>query len=95
MYLNGDILMYVIMTYDVGVKRVTKVLKIGRKYLTHVQNSVLEGELSPKRFKDLKKEVKKVIEDDHDAVTFYKMQRATYLKKEMIGIVSDEPIEFI
>lgn len=83
------------MTYDVNVKRVVKVLKIGRKYLTHVQNSVLEGELSAKRFKDLKKEVKKVIDSDTDAVTFYKLQRATYLKKEQMGIVTDELIEII
>ena len=34
------------MVYDVDVKRVTKVLKIGRKYLNHIQNSVLEGDLS-------------------------------------------------
>lgn len=33
--------MYVVMVYDVGVERV------GRRYLTWVQNSVLEGELSP------------------------------------------------
>ena len=34
--------MFVILVYDVGEKRVAKVLKICRKYLTWVQNSVLE-----------------------------------------------------
>lgn len=42
--------MYVVMVYDVAVERVAKALKIGRKYLTWVQNSVLEGELSPAQF---------------------------------------------
>ncbi|MCS7256766.1 MAG: CRISPR-associated endonuclease Cas2, partial [Thermomicrobium sp.] len=35
--------MYVIVAYDVGVERVARVLKICRKYLTWVQNSLLEG----------------------------------------------------
>jgi len=54
--------MYIIMVYDVGVGRVYKVLKIGRKYLTHIQNSVLEGEISKTNFRELKKEINKVID---------------------------------
>ena len=38
--------MFIILVYDVGEKRVAKVLKICRKYLNWVQNSVLEGEIS-------------------------------------------------
>lgn len=38
--------MYVILTYDVKVKRNPKVLKLCRKYLTHVQKSVFEGFIS-------------------------------------------------
>ena len=38
--------MFVIMVYDVGKKRVAKVLKKSRKYLHWVQNSVFEGEIS-------------------------------------------------
>ncbi len=53
--------MHVLMVYDVNVKRVGKALKIGRKYLEHIQNSVLEGELSPAQFKSLRLEIKKTI----------------------------------
>lgn len=35
--------MFVIVTYDVSQKCVTKVMKICRKYLNHIQNSVFEG----------------------------------------------------
>ena len=35
--------MYVILTYDVGAKRVSKVMKTCRKYMVHVQKSVFEG----------------------------------------------------
>jgi len=36
---------YIILVYDVSEKRVFKVLKIARKYITWIQNSVLEGEI--------------------------------------------------
>ena len=52
--------MYVVLVYDVSVERVAKVLQVGRKYLTWVQNSVLEGELTPAQFARLKAELKKV-----------------------------------
>jgi len=38
--------MYVVMVYDLEAERTQKALKIGRRYLTHAQNSVLEGEIS-------------------------------------------------
>lgn len=87
--------MYVIMVYDVGVERVVKVLKIGRKYLTHVQNSLLEGELSPGQFKRLKYEVDKIIDETHDTVLFYTLRSAAYLEKERLGIATKEPGEFL
>lgn len=87
--------MYVIMAYDVGVERVTKVLKTGRKYLTHVQNSLLEGELSPGQFKRLKFEVNGIIDDSHDTVMFYITRGEGYLKKERLGIATKEPDDFL
>jgi CRISPR-associated protein Cas2 len=83
------------MAYDVGVERVTKVLKTGRKYLTHVQNSLLEGELSPGQFKRLKFEVGQIIDDTHDTVMFYIARGEGYLKKERLGIAIDEPDDFL
>ena len=62
---------FVLMIYDVGEERVNKILKIGRKYLNWIQNSVLEGELTPATFESLKHEVRKVIKDDHDREIFY------------------------
>ncbi|BBL80783.1 CRISPR-associated endoribonuclease Cas2 [Rubrobacter xylanophilus] len=80
--------MYVIMVYDVNVKRVVKVLKIGRKYLEHVQNSVLEGELSPAQYKKLKHEVSKAIDPEEDAVRFYLLRSTRYLSTEELGLPS-------
>lgn len=35
--------MFVILVYDINIKRNKKVLKICRRYLNHVQKSVFEG----------------------------------------------------
>lgn len=51
--------MYLIMVYDIGEKRVQKVLKLSRKYLYWVQNSVVEGELSDGNFKKTQGRIRK------------------------------------
>jgi len=45
--------MFVIMVYDAGERRNSKVLKVGRKYLHWVQNSVFEGELTEANYRKL------------------------------------------
>ena len=80
--------MFVIMVYDVNVDRVTKVLKIGRKYLNHIQNSVLEGELSPAQYKKLRHEVKETINPDRDSVRFYLLRTTQYMTLEKLGVPS-------
>ncbi|MEN2981329.1 MAG: CRISPR-associated endonuclease Cas2 [Thermus sp.] len=86
--------MYVVMVYDVAVERVVKVLKVGRRYLTWVQNSVLEGELSPAQYARLKTEVRKIIEPS-DAVRFYLFPNRDALRIETLGSTKNEPDQFI
>ena len=76
------------MVYDVDVKRVTKVLKIGRKYLNHIQNSVLEGELSVAQYKQLKHEVAKTINPEYDSIRFYLLRTTRYMSVDKLGIPS-------
>ncbi len=83
--------MYVIMVYDVAVERVAKVLKVGRKYLTWVQNSVLEGELTRAQFERLKAEIREVIEESEDSVLFYLLRSADWLNREALGVRKGEP----
>lgn len=83
--------MFVIMVYDVGVDRVYKVLSISRKYLTWVQNSVLEGEITDADFIRLKDELARVIDRERDAITFYILRTTAYMRKEHMGIVKGEP----
>ncbi len=53
--------MYVILVYDINQKRVGKALKICRKYLTHIQKTVFEGNITESRLKALKEELKLLV----------------------------------
>lgn len=78
--------MFVILVYDVGQKRVGKVLKTSRKYLYWVQNSVLEGEINESSFKKLKIELKKIIDEEYDSIMFYTFRTTKYSEREIMGI---------
>jgi CRISPR-associated protein Cas2 len=78
--------MFLILVYDVGEKRVGKVLKICRKYLNWVQNSVLEGEISDAGYRKLKMELKRAINEKEDSVIFYILRTTKYSKRETMGI---------
>jgi len=78
--------MFVIMVYDVGEKRVAKMLKTGREYLNGVQNSVLEGQLSPGLYAKLKSEVSKILDEKEDSVIFYTWRTEQYTKREILGL---------
>ncbi|MEM2984979.1 MAG: CRISPR-associated endonuclease Cas2 [Candidatus Jordarchaeaceae archaeon] len=87
--------MFVIMVYDVGEERLSKVLNSGRRYLTWIQNSVFEGEISDANFARLKDELSKAIDKGHDAITFYILRTVAYLRKETLGIVKGESATII
>lgn len=76
--------MYVICTYDVEEKRCIKVMKILRRYMFHVQNSVFEGELTPTKFNELKAKINKVISSE-DSVLFYFVYENKKMKKDFLG----------
>lgn len=78
--------MFVILVYDVGEKRVAKVLKTARKYLYWVQNSVLEGEISEANLRQLKYELRKLSDENVDSFIFYSFRTTKYYNREIIGV---------
>lgn len=76
---------YAFLFYDVGEKRVNKVFKVCKKYLTHHQNSVFRGEISPSKIIALKREIKKIIKKEEDFVTIIKMYNEESFEEETIG----------
>lgn len=77
--------MYVILTYDVKVKRNSKVLKLCRKYLTHVQKSVFEGFISERKLGTLEKRLHGIIDCDEDQIAIYRCTNIECIKKREIG----------
>ena len=81
--------MYVVMVYDLEADRTQKALKLGRRYLTHVQNSVLEGEISEGDLATLKNEVNDLLKPGESTI-IYELSSDTLLDRTVYG---DDPTE--
>ncbi len=77
--------MYIILVYDINVKRVGRMLKVCRQYLNWVQNSVFEGESTPAKLKELKMRLKKVMEEEEDSVLIYVLAEQRLMEKQILG----------
>lgn len=76
---------YAFLFYDVNEKRVQKVFKICKKYLSHYQNSVFRGEMTPSKLIQLRNELKKVIQEDEDFVCIIKLMNDNMFGEETLG----------
>lgn len=79
--------MFIILVYDVNVKRNSKVHKICKKYLSSVQRSVFEGMITEGKLGKLKYELYHVLEPKEDQCTIYEFQSLKYSRKEEIGMI--------
>ena len=78
--------MYIILVYDMGEKRVGKMLKLCRRYLNWIQNSVFEGEISELKLKELKIEAQKIMDESYDSLIIFSSRNPRWLDKEIIGV---------
>lgn len=76
---------YYLAVYDINEKRVGKMLKLFRRYLNWVQNSVFEGELSRAQYEALKFEVNTLMEAAEDNVIFYELRDERYTERIVLG----------
>ena len=78
--------MYVILVYDCNHKLCGKMLKLCRKYLNWIQNSVFEGEISTaKSLEELKKKAKQIMKYETDSMIIFKNREQKWLEKEVLG----------
>lgn len=77
--------MYVILVYDFGEKRVNKMLKLCRKYLNWIQNSVFEGEISEARLKELLMQSDKFMKKNEDSIIIFNTLSQISMEKRIIG----------
>lgn len=76
---------YAFLFYDVNEKRVHKVFKVCKKYLSHFQYSVFRGEMTPSKLIKLRNDLKKVINPNEDFVCIIKLFNENVFGEEIIG----------
>ncbi|MDD6953800.1 MAG: CRISPR-associated endonuclease Cas2 [Prevotella sp.] len=77
--------MYVILIYDVNVKRVGKMLKLCRQYLCWIQNSVFEGEISEAKLQELCNKIKSFIDESEDSIIIFSNKMGFNMNKRILG----------
>ena len=82
---NVLVKMYVILVYDVGEKRVGKMLKLCRKYLNWIQNSVFEGDITEVKLKELIILAEKIMKLEEDSLIVFSSRTEKFLDKQIIG----------
>ena len=92
--------MYVVLVYDIksddgGQRVLSKTFKICKRYLSHIQNSVFEGELSNSQIVKLQYELNGIIRKDRDSIILFKSRSERWLEKEMWGVQEDKTSNFI
>ncbi len=92
--------MYIILVYDIrmdiyGPRVQRNVFKICKKYLSHIQNSVFEGELTKVQIEKLKIELREYIRTDEDSLIIFKTRNERWLDKEFLGRIDDSTDIFV
>lgn len=77
--------MFVILTYDVEVKRINRVRKVLKKYLTWTQNSVFEGDISPGKMNQCLAEIENLIDKTYDSIYIYNVKSSKFISKDILG----------
>ncbi len=66
--------MYIVVVYDVNVRRVNHVKKFLRRHLHWVQNSVFEGEVTRAEYERIKAGLKEIIDENEDSIVIYRLR---------------------
>jgi len=94
----------IILVYDIrieseddreGQKRLRKTFKICKKYLSRVQNSVFEGDVTEGGYRSLLSELFQVIDKDVDNIVIYKIKFENAYEREIITNSEDPTSNFI
>jgi len=77
--------MYVIVIYDIEVERIDTVRHILKQYLTWIQNSAFEGEITQGLLDELYLKISDIIKKDRDSVIIYSINNPSWLKTQILG----------
>lgn len=96
---GGECILYIILMYDIrsdeeGSKILRNTFKICKRYLTHIQKSIFEGNLTELELLKLKAELNEYIRKDKDSLIIFKSRNERWLEKEFLGIKDDKTSNF-
>jgi CRISPR-associated protein Cas2 len=77
--------MYVLLVYDVEVRRVGRIHKFLKRHLNWVQNSVFEGELTEAQIEEVRTGLGRLMDKDTDSVLIYTAREERWMEKQVIG----------
>jgi len=77
--------MYVILVNDMKQQRVNRMLKLCRRYLHWIQNSVFEGEISEVKLMALLTKARAIMHEDEDSTILFKSRTQQWLEKQVVG----------
>jgi CRISPR-associated protein Cas2 len=60
-------------------------LKLCRRYLNWIQNSVFEGEITEVKLLELKQKAMLIMDEETDSLIFFKTRQEKWLDKEIVG----------
>ena len=80
-------MVYVVIVYDMEADRTHKMLKFLRRYLTHVQNSVFEGEVTEGTLAEIKSGIDDLI-DSGESTIIYRIGAEKMVNRTVFG---DDP----
>jgi CRISPR-associated protein Cas2 len=78
---------YVVVVYDMEADRTHKMLTFLRRYLTHVQNSVLEGDVTEGDLEKIRSGVDDILEPDESTI-IYRVSSEKMVERTVFG---DDP----
>ncbi|WP_255419814.1 CRISPR-associated endonuclease Cas2 [Moorella sp. Hama-1] len=78
-----------------GKRRLVKIMKTSRKYLSHVQKSVFEGDITEGQITLLKKEVLGIVNKGKDFVIIYSLKDGIKLNRDILTDTPDPTNNFL
>lgn len=95
----GGEYMYIILIYDIitddNSPRISRnIFKICKKYLTNIQKSVFEGNLTELEYMKLKSELNLYIRKNKDSIIVFKSRNERWLDKEFLGKCDEKTSNF-
>lgn len=82
-------MVYVVVVYDMQADRTRLALNFLRQYLTHVQNSVFEGEITEGDLETVTHRLTEMLEPDESAIV-YEVSSESYVDRTVVG---DDPTD--